>query len=117
MSNNLIFSPQWTFNTDGIETTIDTRTNYLKSNHADSLRVAAINGSGLVQLPTYMVGLDIQSERLKPVLENYEPEPLPINLIYAHRKHMSMKIRSFVNYMKDYFESPPYWDNWMFEKR
>ena len=116
MSNNLIFSPQWTFNAEGIETTIDTRTNYLKSNQADSLRVAAINGSGLVQLPTYMIGLDIQSGRLKPVLEDYEPEPLPINLIYAHRKHVSIKIRSFVDYMKYYFETPPYWDKWMFEK-
>lgn len=115
MSSNLVFSPHWTFNIDGVDRTIDTKSNYLKSNVADSLRVAAINGSGLVQLPSYMIGLDIQSGRLKPVLEKYEPKAIPINLIYAHRKHMSVKIRSFVDYMKDYFETPPYWDKWMFE--
>lgn len=115
VSSDTIFLPQWKFNIDGVETTIEIKNNYLRSNIADSLRVAAINGSGLIQQPSYMIGLDIQSGRLKPVLEKYEPKPLPINLIYAHRKHMSVKIRSFVDYMHDYFETPPYWDKWMFE--
>jgi DNA-binding transcriptional LysR family regulator len=116
MMNHQVFSPNWTFNINGKEKIIDINSNYLKSNIADSLRVAAINGSGLIQLPSYMIGLDIQSGRLQPVLEKFEPKPTPINLIYAHRKHMSVKIRSFVDYMKDYFETPPYWDKWMFEK-
>lgn len=115
MCHNLVFSPYWTFNNNGHEQKIEIPANYLKSNIADALRVAAINGSGLIQLPSYMIGLDIQSGRLKPVLEKYEPSPLSINLVYAHRKHMSLKVRSFVDYMKGYFETPPYWDKWMFE--
>jgi DNA-binding transcriptional LysR family regulator len=116
MMNHQVFPPDWIFDIDGIKTTININNNYLKSNIADSLRVAAINGSGLIQLPSYIIGLDIQSGRLKPVLEKYEPKPTPINLVYAHRKHMSVKIRSFVDYMKNYFETPPYWDKWMFDK-
>jgi DNA-binding transcriptional LysR family regulator len=115
LSNNIVFSPQWKFDIDGVDTMNEIKSNYLRSNIAESLRVAAINGSGLIQLPSYIIGLDIQSGRLIPVLEKYEPKPLPINLIYAHRKHMSVKIRSFVDYMQDYFETPPYWDKWMFE--
>jgi DNA-binding transcriptional LysR family regulator len=114
-SNNIIFTPHWTFNINGVRTEFDIKSDYLTSNIADSLRVAAINGSGLIQLPSYMIGLDIQSGRLKPVLEEFEPKPLPINLVYAHRKHLSVKIRSFVDYMQGYFETPPYWDKWMFE--
>lgn len=117
MCHNLVFPSNWAFNIEGVEITIDIKSNYLKSNMADALRVAAINGSGLAQLPSYMIGLDIQSDRLKPVLEKYEPKPLPINLIYAHRKHMSIKIRSFVDYMQGFFETPPYWDKWMYEKK
>ncbi len=116
MMNHQVFAPDWTFNIDGEEKIIDINSDYLKSNIADSLRVAAINSSGLIQLPSYMIGLDIQSGRLTPLLEKYEPKPTPINLVYAHRKHMSVKIRSFVDYMKDYFETPPYWDKWMFKK-
>jgi len=81
---------------------------------ADSLRSAAINGCGLIQLPTYIVGLDIKSGRLKPVLEKYEPGKLPIHAIYAHRKYLSAKVRTFINYIQSYFQSPPYWDKWMF---
>lgn len=115
MCHNLVFSSDWIFNVDGQEKKIEISGDYLRSNIADALRVAAINGSGLAQLPSYMIGLDIQSGRLKPVLEKYEPGALPINLIYAHRKHMSVKVRSFVDYMQGYFETPPYWDKWMFE--
>ena len=114
-SINIIFTPHWTFNINDVRTEFDIKSDYLTSNIADSLRVAAKNGSCLTQLPSYMIGFDIQSGRLKPVLEEFEPKPLPINLIYAHRKHMSVKVRSFVDYMQGYFETPPYWDKWMFE--
>jgi DNA-binding transcriptional LysR family regulator len=103
----------WKLKIDGKEKKINVSGN-LKSNMADSLRIAAINGCGLVQLPTYMVGLDIKSGRLKPVLEKYEPGELPIHAIYAHRKYLSAKVRTFINYIQSYFQSPPYWDKWMF---
>lgn len=113
-----LFSPShWTFNIDGEEATVDVNSDYLVTNKADVLRVAAINGSGLTQLPSYVIGLDIQSGRLRPLLEDYEPRPLPISMVYSHRQHMSLKIRSFVDYMKGYFKAPPYWDKWMFEKK
>ncbi len=114
MAQNQVFPTYWKFKLDGNETRVDIDNHYLKSNIADALRVAAINGSGLVQLPSYMVGLDIQSGKLLPVLEKFEPAPLPINLVYAHRKHMSVKVRSFVDYMKVFFEDTPYWDKWMY---
>ncbi len=113
-----LFSPShWTFKIDGEETTVSVNNDYLITNKADALRVAAINGSGLTQLPSYVIGLDIQSGRLQPLLENYEPRPLPISMIYTHRQHVSLKIRSFVDYMQGYFKTPPYWDKWMFEKK
>ena len=113
-----LFSPShWTFNIDGEVATVDVNSDYLVTNKADVLRVAAINGSGLTQLPSYVIGLDIQSGRLRPLLEDYEPRPLPISIVYSHRQHMSLKIRSFVDYMKGYFKAPPYWDKWMFEKK
>lgn len=103
----------WRFNIDGVESMLTVSGN-LKSNLADALRIAAIQGCGLVQLPSYVVGLDIKSRRLKPVLENYEPEGLPIHISYAHRKYLSAKVRTFVDFLQEYFKSPPYWDEWMY---
>ena len=114
MGQNLVFPMYWKFMVAGKEEKIHHNSTYLKANIADALRVASINGSGLSQLPSYMIGLDIQHGKLKPVLEEFEPEPLPINLVYAHRKHMSLKIRSFVDYMKGFFDDPPYWDKWTY---
>ncbi len=106
MGQNLIFPLYWKFKVGGKEVKLELKKTYLKANIADALRVAAINGSGLTQLPSYMIGLDIQQKKLIPVLENFEPRPLPINLVYAHRKHMSTKVRSFVDYMKDILPIP-----------
>ena len=103
----------WKLKINGEEKKIDVSGN-LKSNMADSLRIAAINGCGLIQLPSYMIGLDIKSGRLVPVLEDFEPDELPIHALYAHRKYLSAKVRTFIDYIQSYFRSPPYWDEWIF---
>ncbi|HSR63231.1 MAG TPA: LysR family transcriptional regulator [Gammaproteobacteria bacterium] len=102
----------WRFIIDGREIKFYPDGNF-KSNTADPLRIAAINGCGLVQLPSYMVGLDIQSTRLQPLLEQFEPEELPISAVYVHRRHLSTKIRTFVDFICDRFLPTPYWDNWI----
>ena len=105
----------WRLKIDDRETRVDVSGN-LKSNIADSLRIAALNGCGLIQQPSYMVGLDIKSGRLIPVLEKYEPDKLPIYALYAHRKYLSIKVRTFFDYIQSYFRSPPYWDEWIFTR-
>ena len=89
----------------------------LRTNTADPLRIAAIKGCGLVQLPSYIVGLDIKSGRLQPVLEEYEPTELPIYIVYIHRRHLSAKVRTFVDFITGNFQPVPYWDNWIKEKQ
>lgn len=106
---------EWKFIIDGEETVLHPKGN-LMANTADPLRIAAIQGSGLIQLPTYMVGLDIRSGELVPVLQEYEPEELPIYAVYIHRKHLSSKVRTFVDFMYEHFQPIPYWDSWIKEK-
>jgi len=106
---------EWKFIIDGKETTLHPKGN-LMANTADPLRIAAIQGCGLIQLPTYMVGLDIRSGELVPVLREYEPEELPIYAVYIHRKHLSTKVRTFVDFMYEHFQPTPYWDSWIKKK-
>lgn len=103
----------WTFKINNKTRHIDVK-GMLTSNMADALRIAALNSCGLVQLPTYMVGLDIKAGRLIPVLQDYEPDELEIHAIYAHRKYLSTKVRTFIDHLQTYFKSPPYWDEWMY---
>jgi len=84
----------------------------IQCNDGNALRIAAIQGCGIAQLPTYMVGLDIQSERLNALLEDYEPEKMPIYAIYNHRKYLSAKLQTFIEFMYEQYQPDAYWNEW-----
>ncbi len=112
----LIYTPrtpanEWSFQKDKKQFSVRVSGD-ISSNIGDALRVAAMQGSGLIQLPTYMTGLDIEAGRLQAVLEGYEPPESPINALYLHRKHLSAKVRTFVDYLYDILQPIPYWDEW-----
>jgi len=112
----LIFSPrtptnEWSFKKDNKQFNVRVSGD-IRSNIGDALRVASMQDSGLIQLPTYMTGLDIKAGRLQVVLEDYEPPELPINALYLHRKHLSAKVRTFVDYLYEILHPVPYWDEW-----
>lgn len=114
--NCMIYAPrtvlnEWDFinNNEKIKVSIS---GDIQCNDGDALRIAAIQGCGIAQLPTYMVGLDIQSGRLNALLEGYEPEKLPIYAIYNHRKYLSAKIQTFVEFMYELYQPEAYWNEW-----
>jgi len=74
----------------------------IQSNVAEPIRVAASRGVGLVMLPTYMIGRDIEKGRLQIVLEEYNVSPLEIHAIYPHRKYLSAKVRIFLDFLQEW---------------
>jgi DNA-binding transcriptional LysR family regulator len=114
--NCLIYSPrinveEWEFIDEGKKIKLKTSGD-IQCNDSDALRIAAIQGCGIAQLPTYVVGLDIQSGRLNALLEAYEPEKLPVYAIYNHRKYLSAKIQTFIDFIYDLYQPEPYWNEW-----
>lgn len=74
----------------------------MQANVADALRVAAIDGLGLVMLASYVVARDIEKGKLKAVLENYTLPPLDIHAVYPHRKYLSAKVRRFLDFLQEW---------------
>ena len=114
--NCLIYMPRndmgkWEFLDKGKRKKIKV-TGDIQCNSGDALRVASIQSRGITQLPTYMVGLDIQAGRLEAVLEDFEPEKQPIYAIYNHRKYVSAKIKTFIDFIYDLYQPDPYWNEW-----
>lgn len=111
---NMSMAPRdhWQFNITGGETTVIKVGGTMQANVADALRIAALSGLGLVILPTYMVGQDIRRNRLQAVLTEYVPAPLEIHAVYPHRKHLSAKVRTFVDFLHERFHPKPYWEEW-----
>ncbi len=82
----------------------------LSINNGDAIRVAALNGFGLVRLPTFIVGADLQSGALASVLDDYLEQGLAIHAVYPHGRHLSPTVRAFVDYLGARFGPRPYWD-------
>ncbi len=72
----------------------------MQANMADPIRIGAINGLGIVMLPRYIVGRDIEKGKLQPILEDYAIDPMPIHAVYPHRKYLSTKVRIFIEYLQ-----------------
>lgn len=74
----------------------------IQSNVADPIRMAADDGLGLVMLPKYIVGRDIEKGKLQVVLEQYSVAPLEIHAVYPHRKYLSAKVRDFLDFLQEW---------------
>jgi DNA-binding transcriptional LysR family regulator len=79
----------------------------IKSNAADALRIAAIQGCGLVHLPIYMLTKDLKTGRLISVLKEFEGPKRPIHAVYLHRMHLSAKVRTFVDFLYEQYQHFP----------
>jgi DNA-binding transcriptional LysR family regulator len=71
------------------------------------LKVAVLAGHGLVCLPIYLVGDLLQSGRLVTVLDDYTPPPLTLRALYPHNRHLSAKVRAFVDVLAARFGREP----------
>ncbi len=84
----------------------------LESNDGQILRAAALEGTGILVQPTYIVFEDIVAGRLVPILDDWDLPRLHINLAYPSRKHLSAKVRSFIDFMVEEFERHDYQRKW-----
>jgi DNA-binding transcriptional LysR family regulator len=66
-------------------------------NEIDSALSACARGIGLGMFLSYQVAPSRKSGDLKYVLEDFESEPLPVNVVYPHMKLMSTRVRAFVD--------------------
>jgi DNA-binding transcriptional LysR family regulator len=71
----------------------------LSVNTAEAAADAAIAGLGITRLLCYQVLQPIREGRLKLILVDYEPEPLPVHLIYGSAKLVPQKLKAFVDFV------------------
>ena len=83
----------------------------LHSNNGDLLAEAAVRGAGVVFEPAFIVGPDVRAGRLVPLLQDYVPPPVPIYAVYPSRKHLSAKVRRFVDFLVARFADAQDWSS------
>lgn len=84
----------------------------LESNDGQILRAAALDGMGILVQPSYIVYDDVVAGRLVPMLDDWDLPRLTINLAYPSRKHLSAKVRTFIDFMAAHFKKMDYERKW-----
>jgi len=83
---------------------------YLKSSTGEFLRDAAVEGLGIVLVPSFIAYKEIDRGTLVPLLEDYKPPQINAYAVYPQTRHLSLRVRSFVDLLVNRFEGTPYWD-------
>lgn len=90
---------EWRFGPEG-QVTARIRPRLVLSSVAAAIDVTR-SGWGLCRVLSYQIGPYLQNGELKVVLEDYEPDPLPINLVHVEGRRASAKVRSFIDFARD----------------
>lgn len=101
----------WTFRHGGKVETVEVD-GCVQVNNGDLLRQFALDGHGIVLLPTFLVGADLEAGKLVQVLGDYDVGELGIYAVYTNRKFMPAKIRLFLDFLVERFGDDAYWDEW-----
>ena len=78
----------------------------LHANSGDMLVAAAVAGLGIVCEPDFLVGPELRAGRLVPLLPDYVGRRADIWAVYPSRRHLSVKVRLFVDHVATLFQAP-----------
>ena len=81
----------------------------LDANNGRFLAALAATGMGIALEPDFIVGDDIRSGRLVALLPGYRPPSSPIYAVYPSRRHLSAKVRLFVDFLSARFAADAPW--------
>ncbi|MCP4637521.1 MAG: LysR family transcriptional regulator [Methyloversatilis sp.] len=76
-------------------------------NDSDAYVASSLQGFGLIQPPRFMVQAHLQSGALREVLPQWRPSSMPISVVYPHNRHLSPKVRAFVDWAAELFGRCP----------
>ena len=84
----------------------------LESNDGQVLRAAALSGLGILVQPKYILYEDLVAGRLVSVLDDWDLPQLSVNIAFQSRRHMSAKVRTFIDFLVAHFDRMDYHRKW-----
>jgi LysR family transcriptional regulator for bpeEF and oprC len=102
------FSPRtgrifdWVFAKNGIRLQTTLR-GHIALDDENSYLAAAEAGLGVAQIPAFVLADAMERGTLELLLGDWFPEPAPLNVVYPENRHLSNKIRVFVEWVAETF--------------
>ena len=106
IDSNYKHGKHWLFQQNGQEIEIAVKSS-IKVNSVRAVRELLIKGAGIGVCPLFAVDDDIKQGRLIRVLDTYQTDELGLYAVYSHRRHLSAKVRLFIDFMIKHFSNNP----------
>ncbi|WP_420334188.1 LysR family transcriptional regulator [Roseibium sp.] len=98
IDTNYRYKQNWAFETNGERLSVSVN-GPLEVNSASAAREAALANLGFLRTPLFFVANDVSDGDLIVLLEEYEEPQRGIYAVYPHRRHLSAKVRAFVDFL------------------
>ncbi len=98
----------WTFRQNGKNVTLKVAGN-MECNDGEVLHDWALAGKGLAWRSMWEVGAAIESGQLTTVLDEFAAPGNDIYAVFAQRRHLPLRIRAFVDFLRRAYAQPTYW--------
>ncbi|ATF95037.1 LysR family transcriptional regulator [Cedecea neteri] len=89
----------------GFEVWLDKTTQWVKTgglitvNSTETYQAACVAGLGIIQVPRVGVKAQLKEGSLVEILPQYRAEPMPISLLYPHRRNLSRRVHLFMEWL------------------
>lgn len=98
IDTNYRYKQNWAFEANGERLSVSVN-GPLEVNSASAAREAALANLGFLRTPLFFVANDVRDGDLIVLLEEYEEPQRGIYAVYPHRRHLSAKVRAFVDFL------------------
>lgn len=105
----LATQPGWDFRQDG-KTILFKPPGRFICNDGAVLHEWALAGMGLAWRSLWEVGEDLRWGRLVSVLDAHASAPVGIHAVFPQRRHLPLRVRLFIDLLKEKYGRPDYWD-------
>ncbi len=95
---------RWIFS-DGL--TVPVRGN-MSFSSAQACVEMAKTGRGVAYAPDFIAASALDDRTLVPILEDFAPPLMPVNVLYPPGRHLAAKVRVLIDYLATFFDPAPW---------
>jgi DNA-binding transcriptional LysR family regulator len=79
-----------------------------QADNSTAVREAVLSGIGIAVSPIWLFGDVINTNKLKTILSDYQPTPLPIYAVYRRTRFIPAKVQCFIDFLNAEFQINPW---------
>ncbi|WBS05415.1 LysR family transcriptional regulator [Pseudoduganella sp. SL102] len=96
----------WDFTKDGERIQIP-MPGVIALNDSNAYIQAGLAGLGVIQMTDYLLLEHVRTGRMVQLLSDWTTDPLPVHIVYPQNRHLSAKVRVFVEWVAELFANHP----------